>query len=126
VLSTCNELQNGFNELACASAALCDAAGSACQAPACLPGEARCVGARLDVCNASLNALDPVADCGSPQLCNAAAARCDTCAPGSRRCASSTTVATCSATGDVETLQSCGLLQTCSDGECGLLGFPLF
>jgi hypothetical protein len=126
VLLTCNELQSGFTELACAAAELCDAIGVTCRAPACLPGEARCVGARLDVCNASLSALDPVADCASPQLCNAAAARCDACAPNTRRCANSTTVATCSATGDVETLQGCGLLQTCSGGECGLLGFPLF
>jgi hypothetical protein len=123
---TCNELQNGFAELACANAGLCDAIGGACQAPACSPGEARCVGARLDVCNAGLSALDPVADCASPQLCNAAAARCDACAPNARRCANSTTVATCSATGDVETLQGCGLLQTCSGGECGILGLPLF
>jgi hypothetical protein len=126
VLLTCNELQSGFTELACAAAELCDAVGATCRAPACLPGEARCVGARLDVCNASLSALDPVLDCASPQLCNAAAARCDACAPSTRRCANSTTVATCSATGDVETLQGCGLLQTCSGGECGVLGFPLF
>ena len=83
------------------------------------------VGAALERCNATQTGFDPVADCGSPQACDATAGACNVCTPGVRRCLNANTLATCDATGQSETIAGCGLLEACTGGQCVPLGIPL-
>lgn len=122
-LSVCNAAHTGFDAVACASPAQCNAALGRCDAPACAPNQLRCDGAVLQVCNATLTGFDPIVDCGAPAACNAQTGACNICAPGTRRCVDSGTVGICDSTGQSEVTVDCTpLIESCSAGECELLG----
>jgi hypothetical protein len=61
----------------CATPALCNPAGPACTAPACGPGDYRCTGQVLEVCNADRTGFTGVKTCGEPTpVCSASARDC--------------------------------------------------
>jgi hypothetical protein len=91
----------------------------------CEPTERRCSGSALEQCRADGSGFDPVTNCGTPQLCNQGAGRCNACVPGARRCQDATTVAVCDAAGLTEQASACDVLEACSEGACGVLGLPL-
>jgi hypothetical protein len=126
VLLSCNAGQNGFDALPCASAPLCDAVGRRCVAPACAPNQSQCTGASLERCNADSTAFVPAQTCGSPELCNAQAGRCNACVPGTTRCADSATQATCDSSGQAEVQAFCSVIETCVAGRCQVVVPPLF
>jgi hypothetical protein len=82
-LQRCNDGPTGHDELqTCATAALCDdlvraACGDnplgcevgACPAPLCEPGQLRCSGARLELCNSGRNGWDFVDECVTTGVC---------------------------------------------------------
>ena len=91
----------------------------------CEPAERRCSGSSLEQCRADGSGFDPLTNCGTAQLCNEPAGRCNACVPGARRCQDATTVAVCDAAGLAEQASACDVLEACSDGTCGVLGLPL-
>jgi hypothetical protein len=122
VLLACNAAHTSLDAQACGSPALCDAIGRRCLEPSCTPNQARCDGSVLSVCNATQTALEPVGDCGLPELCNEPAARCNTCVPGVARCVDGNTIAVCDTSGQAELQRDCALLEACVINECILLG----
>lgn len=92
--------------------------------PACAPNEARCRASRLERCNADRTGFETI-ECGSPSLCNEAAARCDACEPNAARCQDRSTAAICDSTGTAETFIPCDALSGCIAGRCELLGIGL-
>jgi hypothetical protein len=86
-LQKCNDGPTGYDVVAtCATAALCDdlvrnscgsdalgcdVTGAACPEPSCEPGQLRCTGTRLEVCNDGRNGWDFVDECVTPGVCEA-------------------------------------------------------
>lgn len=125
LLLTCNAARTAFTTTDCGSASLCDAVNLSCAAPACSPNQSRCQGATLERCNATLTGFEPVLECGSEQLCDATAGRCNNCTPNATRCVDLTTVAVCDPTGQTEIQSTCSGLTVCTGGECLGLGIDL-
>lgn len=91
----------------------------------CDAGQSRCRGARLERCNSTRTAFEPIDECSSPQACNEAAGACNICTPGSQRCRDTRSIVACDASGQSEVLVACGLLEACVSGQCVTLGLPL-
>jgi hypothetical protein len=74
-IETCNLERTAFDvagDAPCASASLCiesSNGGASCQLPACDPGQRRCQGARLEVCNAARTGFSLLESCASQALC---------------------------------------------------------
>ena len=74
---------------------------------ACSDGEFRCVGDKLETCNAELSGFQPVATCKAG-MCDAAGKQCDNCTPGDGSCnATGTGFAACDSTGQNEETVTC-------------------
>lgn len=82
-LQLCDAEERSYRTVrVCSSAELCCdtpercAEAPGCQAPACLPGEFRCVGAALERCNPGQTGFETIDRCGSALACNASLGRC--------------------------------------------------
>ncbi|MBI5536817.1 MAG: VWA domain-containing protein [Deltaproteobacteria bacterium] len=92
-------------------------AGSGAGVRACTPGQHRCAGNRLEVCNDTGDDFVPVFDC--PVKCDAIAGNCGVCIPDKVRCFSPSSLAICSEDGLTEAEQPCpSHIPFCFEGEC--------
>jgi hypothetical protein len=115
-LQVCKADQSGFRtaricssaELCCADASACDGRPG-CRAPACAPGDFRCAGARLEICNDGQTGWTRVDTCASELQCNASLGRCT-----DQPCDFSTTSFQCNGT----ELQSCQALGWRFEQDC--------
>lgn len=74
---------------------------------ACSDGEFRCVGDKLETCNAELSGFQPVATCKAG-MCDAAGKQCDNCTPGNGSCnATGAGFTACDSTGQNEETVTC-------------------
>ncbi|HVZ37033.1 MAG TPA: hypothetical protein VG963_31625, partial [Polyangiaceae bacterium] len=81
-LQVCRDDLSGFRtarvcstpQLCCSDPSLC--ANPGCQPPACAPGDFRCSGASLEICNDGQTDWTPIATCPSAAQCNASQGRC--------------------------------------------------
>jgi hypothetical protein len=84
----------------------------------CTPGDIRCDGDKLQVCN-SKGGNDDLETC-PPGLCNAVSKVCDDCKPGSKDCLANTP-RVCGANGQWTSLSDCPVKTACIDGSCTIL-----
>jgi hypothetical protein len=88
VMQFCNDAGEAQMSMGCLSARHCNLGVSAGKCAICLPGEHRCEGAELQVCNEDGTSFKTAETCGSAALCNAAAGSCGMgCAQGAKTCA---------------------------------------
>lgn len=97
---TTDAIEDAKPEVADVDAAIPDADAEAGldAPPFCQPGETRCDGSTLELCNDDQSGFEPVVDC-SPWACNEPAGQCEVCAAGGTTCGDETTRRICSADG---------------------------
>lgn len=108
VLMTCTDDATGFTERDCTDEGLpCNATAGDCTANACSKGQLRCgTGDILEICNDSLSAFEPFAQCEAG-LCNSSTKQCDACVAGASYCDEGRRLE-CSDDGQMERITICG------------------
>jgi cysteine-rich repeat protein len=118
VLQLCSDQGVATSQKDCTSEPLCQLGLAGGKCAACMPGVARCTGAKLEVCSQNGLGFELKEACESASLCNAPAAACtkSACLPGTKTCA-----------GDV--LRACNadqtafeVAETCEAGLCDSTG----
>jgi hypothetical protein len=103
---------------ACASDKLCNEAAKKCDPPACEADEHKCDSGALLKCKEDRSDFEFAVPSCPPELCDAAAKKCNMCVPSSKEC-QGTTLRTCAADGSGFTDMKCAEpTDQCVEGRC--------